>query len=315
MIRLACPGCGTDLAIPDEFAGKKGGCKYCRATFTVPAPSTAEALAAGLTRDLSQAMHVPSPLIRANLKAHGAVVNERDGTILVLVPAGRGVFGSADDDQDAFYNEKPRFTAELAGFYIGLYCVTNAQYLKFVDATGHRPPDKADYGAAVWSGRSFRAEKADHPVVCMSWDDAAAYCKWAGLRLPSELEWEKAARGPEGWTYPWGTEWDAGKCRNSVGRSASGTCTVWEYEVGSGPYGTRNQAGNVTEWCADWFEEGAYRRYATGDLTPPTNGRSRVLRGGSFYCGDPRDFRGAARSDSDPDYRYGAYGFRCSRGL
>lgn len=224
-------------------------------------------------------------------------VNEKDGSVMVYVPGGTFEMG------DGVGENCPPHRVELSGFWIGVYAVTNAQYLRFVEETGHRAPDKMEYGRRVWKKGRFAAEKADHPVVGVSWEDSAAYAAWAGCELASEAQWEKAARGALGLIFPWGNEWDPDKCRYAGNRGEEQTCPVYGYPQGASGCGTYNQSGNIWEWCADWYDERYYRNTSTRDPRGPGEGLSRVSRGGSWWYLSHVKFRAADRYSYLPRFR------------
>ncbi len=234
--------------------------------------------------------------------------NSPPGSSMVLIPAGEFQMGSIDGSSD----EKPTHTVYLEAFYIDKYEVTNAQYKQFMDSTGQPAPFS-------WNNSDFNAP--DQPVVGLSWYDAAAYCQWAGKRLPTEAEWEKAARGGlVGVKYPWGDSIDSSVANynSNVGKTTP---------VGSYPpngYGLYDMAGNVWEWCMDEYDSGFYGKSprnnpVAGGLISFVNNNfinvknPRVLRGGSWYYW-PDAVRVVSRNyGSNPTCgsRYGV-GFRCA---
>ncbi len=276
-----------------------------------------------------------------------------------LVPAGEFLMGISEGEARQWHKQfggemewqmaaTPQHTVTLSAYYIGRYLVTQAQYARFVKATGHRvpyldPKESAWAKPYNWNKRRKTPPKGkeDHPVVLVSWKDAVAYCEWAGLRLPEEAEWERAAswdppasplvegieRGRKR-TYPWGDEWDSQKCNNAekwAGRELrtddewkkwwdkldqrrqARTTSVGAYSPrGDSPCGCADMAGNVWEWCADW-----YKGYPGTTCQLSEFGETyRVLRGGP-WSGDRSEVRSARRFKSYPGSRGHGLGFRC----
>jgi formylglycine-generating enzyme len=264
---------------------------------------------------------------------------------LIALPGGTFRMGTEDADGLQDDHEGPVRDVTVAPFAIDAHCVSNARFAEFVDATGYRTeaegfgwtyvfarfvpgplrrdsprPDAAPWWCAV-SGAHWRAPegpgsdlagRADHPVVHVSWADATAYCRWAGRRLPTEAEWEYAARGGlDQARYPWGDELTPGgehRCniwqgtfpvRDTAEDGYAGTAPVDAFPPNG--FGLHNVAGNVWEWCADWFDDSR-----TG----------RVMRGGSYLCHDSycNRYRVAARTSNTPDSASGNLGFRTAAG-
>ena len=231
------------------------------------------------------------------------IVWEADDSVMVHVPAGEFLMGSPPGGSEA--NEHPQHTVYVSEFWIDKTEVTNDQYQKCVEARACLAPTACDYGEPTYSDSS----KADHPVVCVSWQDARTYCEWAGRRLPTEAEWEKAARGTDERKYPWGNTWDASKA-NSGQAGPGDTTVVGSYPDGASPYGVLDMAGNVWEWCQDWYDEDYYANSPQRDPQGPSLGSGRVSRGGSWHL-DARRVRAAFRGGYDPDGRNFLIGFRC----
>lgn len=244
-----------------------------------------------------------------------------DGAEMVYVPAGEFTMGSDDGDS----NEKPVHTVSLDTYWIDKYEVTNALYKKCVGKGNcARPAETKSYTRNSYYSNS---QYDIYPVIYVSWNDARDYCAWAGKRLPTEAEWEKAARGADGQIYPWGDEWDVRTTRrlnfsdknNPTGPSDTfandgygDTAPVGSYQNGASPYGALDMAGNVWEWVNDLYDSAYYSTSPRENPQGPSSGQSRVLRGGSFdYL--PSSARAAYRGFNAPDYRSSSLGFRCAQ--
>jgi formylglycine-generating enzyme required for sulfatase activity len=262
---------------------------------------------AGCTRQAPQAS--PKAVVSrtstppANAKAGDVWVSPRDDAAMVYVPAGEFLMGSPEGEGEE--DEHPQRPVYLDAYWIDKTPVTVGEYRRFCQATGRAMSPAPEWG---W--------KEDHPVVNVTWEDAVAYAKWAGERLPMEAEWEKAARGTDGRSYPWGNKWDPGKCANNLAwySHLSSTEPVGSYPTGASPYGALDMAGNVWNWCADWYDGDYYRSAPTRNPTGPTAGNSRVFRGGSWDTQGAMNFRCAVRNCGYPLDRGNFRGFRCVRG-
>lgn len=217
----------------------------------------------------------------------------------MLIPAGEFVMGSDDGDSD----EKPRRRVYVDAFLIDKYEVTNSQFRGFMEAAGWAAP-------SYWNNSRFNGPT--QPVVGVSWHDADAYCRWVGKRLPTEAEWEKAARGADGRRFPWGNASVEKSKAQYNSDSPAGTVSVGSFPDGASPYGVHDMAGNVWEWVSDWYDKSYYQRAPIYNPKGPDTGQLRVLRGGSWNDG-PRNLRSSNRSSLDPENRSLNLGFRCVR--
>lgn len=236
-------------------------------------------------------------------------VSPVDGMVLLYVPSGSFLMGAPDTDENATAFERPLREVTIDAFWIDRTEVTNGQYALCVAAgVCHQPISlKSATRANYYSDPAYR----DYPVIYVNWQEARTYCEWAGRRLPTEAEWEKAARGTDGRLFPWGDA-QPSRTRANFARSRSDTTAVGSYPDSLSPYGAHDMAGNVWEWVSDWYL-GAYYRQAP-DVNPlgPSSGTARVLRGGAWIS-EIRDVRAAARYNYGPTKRENFIGFRCAR--
>jgi sulfatase modifying factor 1 len=277
------------------------------------------------------------------------------GVDLVSIPAAAFRMGTDDPRGYPSDGEGPVHTVELSGYEIGRHVVTNADFARFVDATGYVttaerlgdsfvfagllphdfPPTRGAADAPWWrlvEGADWRhpegpqsdlADRGSHPVVHVSWYDALAYTEWSGTRLPTEAEWEHAARGGlDGAHFPWGDDREPGgehrmnvfqgtfPATNTGDDGWTGTCPVGTYEPND--FGLFETTGNVWEWCSDWFDPAYYENSPSRDPLGPETGSTRVMRGGSYLCHESYcwRYRVDARSSNSPDSSAGNIGFR-----
>ncbi len=297
----------------------------------------------------------------ADGRGASAGTHETDVTERALIPAGRFTMGTAGAVAYPADGETTRHEVELGAFELDRCAVTNDRFRRFVDATryvteaerygwsfvfgGLLPDDFEEtrgVAAAPWWRQVFEADwrhpegphsglegRGDHPVIHVSHHDALAFCEWAEARLPTEAEWERAARdGLDGAAFPWGDELEPdGRHRMNVWQGSFpdhntgadgfvGTAPVDSYDR-SANFGLWNMCGNVWEWCNDWFDPGHYGRSPTRNPRGPAMGEHRVMRGGSYLCHHSycHRYRVGARSGNDPSSSAGNLGFRTARAV
>jgi len=232
-----------------------------------------------------------------------AAITGQDGAPMVLVPAGEFTMGSDEGDDD----EQPVHRVVLDGFYLDTFEVTNGRFAKFVAAIQSEPP----WGFA---DQETPVVDAERPVRWVNWLEATGYCLWAGKRLPTEAEWEKAARGPEGRVYPWGNE-PPTAAQAVFGLKEGGAATVspiGDHPQGRSPYGVQDLAGNLYEWVSDWYDDAFYATAPLRNPRGPGAGSTKVQRGGS-YINSPYRLRAAFRTKGDPTEHDPHVGFRCAQ--
>jgi len=262
---------------------------------------------------------------------------------MALIPAGEYHMGTAEGS-GGLADERPERLVFLHAFLLDRFEVTNQDYSAFVQSTGHRPPENNNPASTIWDGAMYPHTIATHPVVNVSWEDAVAYCRWSGKRLPTEAEWEKAARGTDGRRYPWGNDWNWDRA-NSASYWAKRTIEFqsgadWEafwikgdgarlakekgikgevltlpvgsFPDGVNPYGIHDLAGNVAEWVQDWYDPNYYRSAPLSNPSGPERGAIKSMRGGSWLK-PAISLRTSDRDWGIMDSRPSGTGFRCAK--
>jgi formylglycine-generating enzyme required for sulfatase activity len=279
----------------------------------------------------------PAPTATPTINPGATRTRPTDGAEMVYVPAGEFLMGSTVADAKAAGDEKPQHTVYLDAYWLDRTEVTNARYVQFMNALGGQPGTCGERGCietkledqhshvlcqderyevagsyVLCQGGRYEVERGfeDHPATEVTWYGAQAYCRWAGARLPTEAEWEKAARGVDGRPYPWGD--DAPNCdRAQYGGCGGATLPVGTRPAGASPYGALDMAGNVWEWVADWYDPAYYRSSPAQNPHGPASGEHKVFRGGSWgYL--PKFIRTTDRASNSPTYAGFNLGFRCA---
>jgi formylglycine-generating enzyme required for sulfatase activity len=242
---------------------------------------------------------------------------------MVVVPAGGFRMGSRGSVErhgmdegdgsvgiDIGVDELPMHAVNLPGYYIDRHEVTNREYERFIEATGHRLPDNTAHpnDPFIWKGGTYPEDLGDYPVALVSHEDAATYCAWAGKRLPTEEEWEKACRGSESRRWPWGDAFDVSNA-NMRELDLKRSSPVGGFPKDVSPYGAYDMAGNVREWTSSW-----YGAYPGSTLVREMFGEKyRVIRGGSWLHLSNPESRCASRGAALPEARHRSLGFRCAK--
>lgn len=232
---------------------------------------------------------------------------------MVLIPAGDFIMGSDEFDKDTlqqrfglskplYLNEHPKHKVMLNDYYIDKYEITNKEYKEFTDGTGHTPP-------SYWIDGTYPPPSENVPVVHVDWYSADAFCRWAGKRLPTEAEWEKAARGTDGRRFPWGDELDEKKA-NAMGMYG-GLLEVGHFKEGVSPYGVYDMTGNASEWTSDWYKPHPGNEFEDDDYGE----KYKVTKGGGWggvghYSFD-YFYRTSFRGHPEPSWNFNDVGFRC----
>jgi formylglycine-generating enzyme required for sulfatase activity/serine/threonine protein kinase len=285
-----------------------------------------------------------TPSSISTLRSGATQVSTKDGMVMIYVPAGEFLMGSTDSDTKAQRNEKPQHSVFLDAYWIYGTEVTNTMFESFVNQTSYQTEAEKsgsayvfNFGDVNWNltqGANWNHPQGPnsslsnlglHPVVDVSWNDAQAYCHWVEARLPTEAEWEKAARGTDGRTNPWGNQPPAGNLLNfadvnlpvswadkNINDGYEFTAPVGSYPAGKSPYGVLDMAGNVWNWLNDWYSDTYYESSPSSNPQGPSSGTTRVIRGSAWYF-NISDVRSAFRYGNLPDTSHDNVGFRCAR--